>query len=323
MIFFSKFGISNFNQNQMKKNLILTIAIVFLTHLGFAQDFDSAKLDSYFNALETNNKFMGSVAVSKDGEIIYAKSVGFADVENHKKATENTKYRIGSISKTFTAVLVFKGVEAGRIDLDQHIIEFFPSFPNGDKITIEQLLNHRSGIHNFTSNEDYLTWNTSPKSEVEMLDIIAKKESDFEPGTKAEYSNSNYVLLSYILEKSFKKPYSQILRENITEPLVLKNTSLGGPIDPNENESKSYSWMGNWKLEPETDNSIPLGAGGIVSTPSDLVRFSDALFGGKIIKEENLKQMETLKDNYGMGLFQYPFDTKFGFGHTGGIEVGS
>lgn len=152
------------------------------------------------------------------------------------------------------------------------------------------------------------------------MDIIIKGGSDFEPGSKSEYSNSNYVLLSYILEKTFKKPFAEIFKKYITQPLGLKNTYLGRKIDVSNNESQSYRWMGNWRQEPETDTSIPLGAGGIVSTPSDLVKFSDALFGGKVIKEESLKHMETLKEDYGMGLFQFPFGTKLGFGHTGGID---
>ena len=103
----------------------------------FAQDlFDQAKLDNYFGKLEENNKFMGSVAITKNGEIVYTKSVGFADVENHVKATEKSKYRIGSVSKSFTAVLVLKAVEAKKIDLDQTIEKWFPAIANSQKITI-------------------------------------------------------------------------------------------------------------------------------------------------------------------------------------------
>ena len=304
----------------MSKNIFLGILLVFLTQIGVAQDFNKVKLDSYFNALQKNDKFMGSVAVSQNGNLIYTRAIGFSDIEEGIKASEITKYRIGSISKTFTAVLAFKAVEEGKMDLDESIYRYFPTIKNADKITIAQLLSHRSGIHNFTSEEDYLTWNTEPKTEKEMVDVIAKGGSDFEPATKAEYSNSNYVLLTYILEKSFKKPFSDILREYITQPLDLKNTYLGGKIDAKDNESQSYKWIGNWKLESETDMSVPLGAGAIVSTPSDLVKFSDALFGGKLIEEESLKQMKTIKDGYGMGLFQMPFGNKVSFGHTGGID---
>ncbi len=304
----------------MNKNIFLGIVFIFLVQIGFAQDFNKIKLDSYFDALQANDKFMGSVAVSQNGNLIYTKAIGFSDVEDNIKPSENTKYRIGSISKTFTAVLAFKAVEEGKMDLDQKIDRYFPSIENADRITIAQLLYHRSGIHSFTSDADYMSWNTEEKSEKDMLEIIEKGGSDFEPDAQSEYSNSNYVLITYILEKTFKMSFSDILTKYIVQPLNLKNTYVGGKIEVDNNESKSYRWMGNWKLEPETDMSIPLGAGSIVSTPSDLVKFSDALFGGKLLKKESLKQMETIKDNYGMGLFQMPFGDKVGFGHTGGID---
>lgn len=304
----------------MKRFFFVTLAIGLLSQIGFAQNFDKTKLDNYFAALETNNKFMGSVAVSQNGKIIYTKSVGFSDFENNIKADEKSKYRIGSISKTFTAVLIFKAVEERKTDLNQTIDKYFPTIKNADKITVKHLLHHRSGIHNFTNDEDYLTWNTKAKTEKEMVEIIAKAGSDFEPDSKAEYSNSNYVLLTYILEKSFKKPYADLLTEYITKPIGLENTYLGGKINPKNDECNSYRFIENWKPEPETDIYVPLGAGGIVSTPSDLVKFSDALFSGKLIKTESFEQMKAIKENYGIGLFQIPFYDKLGFGHTGGID---
>lgn len=305
----------------MKKNLLPIILVFLFAPFLFAQDFNKTKLDNYFNELAAHNKFMGSVAVSKEGKLIYTRSIGFANVDKQVKANENTKYRIGSISKTFTAALVFKAVEAGKIDLDQTIESFFPTFPKSNKITIEQLLNHSSGVRNFTDDDEYLTWNTRPKTESEMVDIISKGGSEFEPGTQYDYSNSNYVLLTYILEKTFKKPYGEILKEYISKPLGLNNTYFVGKLDGKNNESMSYKWMGEkWNVEPETDMSVPLGAGGIISTPIDLVKFSDALFEGKVVKEESLEQMKTIKENYGMGLFQFPFGDRFGYGHTGGID---
>ncbi len=308
------------NNNKMKRNFFVIVIIGLLSQIGFAQDFDRAKLDNYFGVLETSNKFMGSVAVSQNGKIIYTRSIGFSEVENNTKANENSKYRIGSISKTFTSVLVFKAVEEKKLSLSQTIDKYFPTIKNADKITVSHLLYHRSGIHNFTNDEDYLTWNTKAKTEKEMVEIITKAGSDFEPGSKAEYSNSNYVLLTYILEKSFKKSYADLLTEHITQPIGLKNTYLGRTINPKNNECNSYHFIENWKLEPETDISVPLGAGGIVSTPSDLVKFSDALFSGKLIKKESLEQMKTTNENYGAGLFQIPFYNNTGFGHTGGID---
>ena len=304
----------------MTKTILTTALLLTLGQIGFSQNFDKTKLDNYFNAIEQNNKFMGSVAVSKNGEIIFTKSTGFADVENNLKATEKTKYRIGSISKSFTAVLILKAAEEKKIDLNQTIDKWFPSITNAKEITVKHLLSHRSGIHNFTDDKDYLTWNTQPKTETKLIEIIQKGGSDFKPDSKAEYSNSNFVLLSYILEKIFAKSYSDLLQEFIVKPIGLTNTYVFGKINPNNNECKSYSFSGTWKLETETDFTIPLGAGAITSTPSDLTKFADALFGGKLLKTESLEIMKTVEDGYGIGLFQIPFYKNIGYGHTGGID---
>lgn len=305
----------------MIKTILTTVLFLSIGLFGFAQiNFDKGKLDNYFDTLEENNKFMGSVAVSKNGEIIYTKAVGFSDFENKVNATNKSKYRIGSISKSFTAVLILKAVEESKLELTQTIDKWFPSIENAKKITIRHLLSHRSGIHNFTNDKDYLTWNTQPKTEKEMVEIIASGGSDFQPDTKAAYSNSNYVLLSYILEKTFSKSYSDFLQEYIVKPIGLANTYVFGKINPQKNECKSYRFAGTWKIETETDYSVPLGAGAIVSTPTDLTKFADALFGGKLLKSESLELMKTTTDGYGMGLFEIPFHNNIGYGHTGGID---
>lgn len=305
----------------MKKAVLTTLIVLTLSQIGLAQtNFDKTKLDNYFNALEQNNKFMGSVAVSKNGEIIYKKSIGFADVENNIKATEKSKYRIGSITKSFTTVLIFKAIEEKKLNLNQTIDKWFPEIINAKDITLKHLLNHRSGIHNFTNNKDYLTWNTQPKTEKELVEIIVKGGSDFNPDSKAEYSNSNFVLLTFILEKTFSKSYSDLLQEFIVKPLGLTNTYVFGKINPLNNECKSYSFAGTWKAETETDFTIPLGAGAITSTPTDLTIFADALFNCKLVTNESLEIMKTIKDGYGIGLFQIPFYNSVGYGHTGGID---
>ena len=304
----------------MKRSLILFLAVSFINFAGLSQQIEKARLDAYFDTLANNNRFMGSVAVLHNKDVIYTKSVGAANIEHGLKATKNSKYRIGSITKTFTAVLVFKAIEENKLTLNQAIDVFVPAIDNANKITIMHLLYHRSGIHNFTSDESYAKWNTQPKTEQEMIDIISKGGSDFEPDTKAGYSNSNFVLLTYILEKIYQKPYSKIVEEKIIKPIGLKNTYYGGIINTKENECHSYKYAEYWKLESETDMSIPLGAGGIVSTPIDLNLFSEALFTGKLISGNSLMQMKTIKEQVGMGLFQMPFYSSIGFGHTGGID---
>jgi len=305
----------------MIKKLPLFIFLIILTHFSFSQSFDKAKLDAYFDTLGQYNKFMGSVAIAQNGHLIYNRTMGFANIEEKQKANENTKYRIGSISKTFTATLIFKAIDEKKLSLDQTIQKFFPDIKSLDKITIAHLLYHRSGIHDFTDDqEEFLKWHTQAKTEKEMLAMISKGGIDFEPGTKSDYSNSNYLLLSYILEKTFKMPYAQILDKYIVKPLALKNTYLGKKINSKNNEASSYHFEGNWKLADETDISIPLGAGGIVSTPIDLVKFNTALFGGKVISQKSLAQMKTVNGKYGMGISAIPFYDKAGFGHSGSID---
>lgn len=303
----------------MKKILIICL-VTLLTTTCVSQTFNKQRLDSLFQVLEKKEKFMGSIAISKNGTILYSNAIGYADLETSKKATTATKYRIGSISKIFTAALILKSIEENKLTFNQTLDKYFPQIENAKKITIENLLNHRSGIYNFTNDLTYLKYNTLPKSQKEMIEIIAKGKSDFEPNSKADYSNSNYVLLSYILEKIYKKDYSLILNEKIIKPLGLKNTYYGGKTNLTNNESYSYSFKNKWIKETETDMSIPMGAGAMVSNPTDLTIFIEQLFAGKIISQKSLTTMKMMKEKYGMGIFEFPYFDKKSYGHTGGID---
>ncbi|WP_107039134.1 serine hydrolase domain-containing protein [Brumimicrobium mesophilum] len=304
----------------MKNHLFFALIIVFFSSFSLSQSFDKKKLDGYFNTLEKNNKFMGSVAVSQNGIIIYTKSVGFSDVKNQIRNTHETKFRIGSISKTFTAVLVLNAIEDRKLTINQHIDKFFPSIKHAEQISILQLLNHSSGISNFTNDKNFVNYYTLPKTREELIQIIADGGSDFKPGKKAEYSNSNYVLLTLILEKIYDKTLDEILSKYITQPLGLNNTFMGSKISTLSKDAKSYYYNEGWQEQVESDMSIPLGAGGIVSTPSDIVKFSDALFAGSLLNSESVNLMKTIKEDYGVGLFSFSFKNKMGYGHDGAID---
>ena len=304
----------------MNKKITLTLAFAFVLSTTFAQTLNTAKLDSLFQILQAKDKYMGSIAISENGKLLYSKSIGKDDIATNKASTQATKYRIGSISKMFTTCLVFKAIEEKKLSLSSTIETYFPTVANANKITIAMLLQHRSGIHNFTNDEIYESYMTMPKTEQEMVAIIAAAKSDFEPDSKADYSNSNFVLLSYILERTYKKPFKELLNSKIVKPLGLKNTYYGGKIMLENNECYSYSYNGQWKKESETDMSIPMGAGAVVSNPTDLVVFIQNLFDYKIISQSSLEQMKTIKDNYGMGIFQIPFYDNKAYGHTGGID---
>ncbi len=301
------------------RRILSAIIFTFIIQIGFAQTFDNMKLDNYLNELAESNQFMGSVAILRNDHIIYTNSTGFSNVEKQQKPNNQTTYGIGSISKVFTSVLILQAVEENKLTLSTKLSEYFPTIKNSDKITIANLLNHRSGIHNFTNNKDFVEWNTQRKSESEMIQIITKGGSDFEPDSKADYSNSNYILLSYILEKIYKESYSKILSEKIIKKLGLRNTYFGNKINET-NESYSYKFNGNWIKQTQTNPSIPLGAGAIFSTPTDLTKFASAIFKGKIISKKSLKSMIIMNDNFGYGIFEIPYRGKIGYGHRGGID---
>ena len=210
--------------------------------------------------------------------------------------------------------------EEGKLNMETTLDKFFPQIPNAGRITIEQLLRHRSGLVNFTDAPEYQQWMEQPKSREDLLELFVKNGATFEPGGKFEYSNTNYVLLSFIAETIDDKSFAEILKTRIITPLALQNTYLGGKIDPSRNEAKSYTRSDTWVPATETDMSIPSGAGAVVSTPTDLNIFLNALFSGKIISEKSLAQMKDMKDGYGFGLIQFPFFEKKAFGHTGGID---
>ena len=304
----------------MNKTKYIILILTLFTGVSFGQKLDTDKLNIYFDSLEKHNKFMGSVSLLIGNDIIYNRQTGYSDIESQIRPNDSTKYRIGSISKTFTATLIFQAIDDGKLTLNKSIKKWFPKIQNSKKITIENLLNHSSGIHNFTNDLTYQSYYTEPKSESEMLDIIIKAGSDFDPGSKAAYSNSNYVLLSYVLEKIYKKSYSELLNDQIVHKLNLKHTFYGKQINPDNNECFSYMFDEEWKKQPETDMSIPIGAGAIVSTPSDLNLFAKALFNGQLISENSMERMKSIASGFGMGIFKIPFQDKTSYGHNGGID---
>jgi CubicO group peptidase (beta-lactamase class C family) len=307
----------------MKSQIFTTILLTGLS-IGtiFGQSLNKSKLDSLFNNLAEKNKAMGSVTISKNGIQLYSKAIGYSSIsENEKKPADlSTKYRIGSISKMFTATMILQLIEEGKTELTIPLSTYFPTLPNASKITVGNLLNHRSGLHNFTDEPDYLEWMTVPKTHDEMLSVISKYKVDFQPNERFSYSNSNYVILGYIIEKIENKDYTAALKNRITSKIGLTDTYFGNKTDIKNDESYSYKFSKGWQQQPDTDLSIPGGAGSIVSTPKDLTKFIEALFSLKLLSEKSLNLMKTMTDGYGLGMFQMPFYSKTGYGHNGGID---
>ena len=282
---------------------------------------DYNRIDTLLTLLTEHNKFMGTIAVSKDHTIEFSKAYGFADLEKKVAAIPKTKYRIGSITKMFTSVMIFQLFEEKKLKPDSKLSEYYPAIPNSDKIAILNMLLHRSGIWSVTDDSLYAQWSVKPKSHEEILAMIENHPPAFGPDEKSEYSNSNFILLGYIIEKITGKDYGTNLQERICLKAGLKSTYYGKKEEIGDNESYSYSINGSeWTKEKETDMSIPHGAGAVVSTTEDLVAFADALFDEKLISRKSLDEMTKTEGTYGKGIFPMPFFELTGYGHTGGID---
>jgi len=293
----------------------LTLA---LCTAGQAQTLDQAKLDQFLDRLAEKNKGMGSLALAKDGKVIYNHSFGYRQINGNEKKplTAETKYRIASITKMYTSVMIFQLVEEKKLRLADTLDKFFPQIPNAARITIGQMLTHRSGIHDMEADG---SWGKQARTREEIVARIAQGRPDFEPDAMHKYSNAGYILLGYIVEKAGGKPYQEALKERITSRIGLKDTYLGtGNTDPEKNEALSYIYVGGWKEGAELDFSVPAGAGSILSTPADMTRFIQALFDVKLVSQDSLKHITTMRDDEGMGMEPFSFAGKTLYGHTGG-----
>ncbi len=263
---------------------------------------------------------MGCLKIEQK-EKIYERCIGLSNISRHHSNEVYTLFRIGSVSKTFTAVIVLRLMEEGKLSLSDKLATWCPDIENADKITIEHLLRHRSGIYNYTDTSEYEQYYKDPASSGEMLARIKRYGILFQPGERMQYSNSNYFLLAYIAEKATGKEYSRLLEEMILKPCGLKNTREGSVADTSSGWALSYRWMSGWVVEPSTDLSVSRGAGSLVSTPSDLVSFTKYLINSKLISHSSLQQMMTMQDGYGLGVMKYPFYDKVVYGHAGGIDA--
>lgn len=302
------------------KRIILPVVLATFTS-GYAQTIDKAKLDQLFDRLLEKNQGMGSIILAKDGNVLYTRSFGYGQItETAKKPlTEATKYRIASITKTYTAVMIFQLVEEGKLKLNDRLDKFFPQLPNAGKITIAQILSHRSGLPDLPADP---AWRRQPKTREEVVAALAQGSPLFEPDSRHLYSNVGYVLLGYIVEKVDGKPYQEALTKRITAKIGLKDTYMGsGNTTIANNESLSYRYLGAWQEAPEMNLSIPAGAGAILSTPADMAKFIKALFDLQLVSKGSLDQMKTMRDGEGMGMELFSFAGRTLYGHTGGSNV--
>ena len=243
--------------------------------------------DNYFSELVENDKFSGAILVSDKGEIIISKGFGMANYELYVPNTPKTKFRIGSVTKQFTAVAIMQLCENGLLNLDDTLDEFISDYPKGDKVTIHHLLSHTSGIFNHTSIEVFLK--NIMRNNHSVDDLIKEFKNlpyDFEPGAKYSYSNSGFILLGYIIEKISKQSYNQYLQENIFNKLSMDDSGCDNHIELIKNRASGYALEGENKILSNCDfidMSVPYAAGTLYSTVENLHIWNNGLFGGKVI----------------------------------------
>jgi D-alanyl-D-alanine carboxypeptidase len=318
----------------MRKILFAVVSVLasLVCNSALAQQtFDVQKMNSLFDALESNNKMMGVVTITIDGKDVYQRLLGYSRISDAEKVrnSEATKFRIASLTKTFTSVMIFQLIDEKKLTLETKLSKFFPQIANADKITIEQMLLHRSGIHNFSLDADYQEWKIKPHSKKEILARFATYQPEFTPNEKEVYSNTAYVLLGYIIESLTKSTYREQLNKRIVKKIGLKNTFVGGHINPSNNEAFSYTFADSkWnQVIKNTDASNSGGAGAIVSTTADINQFLAALFDKKLISEESLQAMTTpplvTGNDSAKGLARMAFNnkTKIGFTYDGSVDA--
>jgi CubicO group peptidase (beta-lactamase class C family) len=307
-------------------NMKKTTAYFFILFVSFqlsAQTVED-KIDALLNAYSKDNKFNGSVLVAYKGNVLFQKGYGYKNVESQQVNDANTIYQIGSITKQITAAVIMQLHEEKKLSIQDKLSKYYPSFPNGDKITVEHLLTHTSGIYNYTNDTGLMKRNVEQSySEDRMLAIFKDRPLDFEPGTKWNYSNSGYSLLGYIIQKVTKKPYEQVVRERILRPLGMVNSGFDFTHLKTGDKAQGYFAInGSTSMRaPIVDSSIAYAAGALYSTVGDLFKWESAISTNKILKYDSWKTVFTpYKNKYGYGWSIDSIYNKITMAHSGGIH---
>jgi CubicO group peptidase (beta-lactamase class C family) len=257
-----------------------------------------AKIDAAAQQDVDSGRVAGTaVAVLRNRELVFAKGYGRANLELAAPVNAKTVFRIGSLTKQFTAAGVLLLAEDGKLKIDDKLSLFLPNFPRANEVTLRDLLNHTSGIHNFTEGPVIDQISTSGVTVKELIAEIAGQSPlyDFEPGEGWWYSNSNYALLGAVIEKVSGKSWAAFMKAEIFDKLGMADTAADDAHDIVPGRASGYSLIGGaaWKFRNAdfTDMSVPYAAGALRSTAEDMARWNAALFGGKLLKSQSLSEM--------------------------------
>lgn len=295
---------------------------VVLGNACFAQD-NTPRMEQVVQSYVANKSFMGSVLVERDKTVLLEKGYGSADLEWDIPNSPTTKFRLGSITKQFTAASILLLEERGKLKIDDPVKKYMSDAPAAwDKVTIYNLLTHTSGIPSFTGFPDYESTEGTATTPEKLVARFRDKPLEFQPGEKFAYDNSGYVLLGYLIEKVSGQTYAQFVQENIFTPLGMKDSGYDSNTAIIMHRASGYS---NGKEGIENAGyihmSIPFAAGSLYSTVEDLARWEQGLFGGKVLSAGSLQKMTTpFKSDYAFGLAVATVNGHKLIEHGGGIE---
>jgi CubicO group peptidase (beta-lactamase class C family) len=301
---------------------VLALTLLFPT-ASLAQNVDVARADQIVQSFVNAKQFMGSVLVARNGQVLVDKGYGFADLEWQIPDTPETKFRLGSMTKQFTAAGILLLEQRGKLSTDDLVKKYMPDAPAAwEKITIYNLLTHTSGIPNFTSFPDYRSSEGTPATPAQLVARFRDKPLDFQPGEKWNYSNSGYVLLGYLIEKISGQTYQNFIQENFFKPLGMNDSGYDSNSAIILRRASGYTpGPGGPVNAGYIDMSIPFSAGALYSTTHDLLRWDEALYWGKVLSAAALKKMTTpFKQNYACGLMIQTVQGHTVYEHAGGIE---
>jgi CubicO group peptidase (beta-lactamase class C family) len=289
---------------------------------GAAPAQDTARMDKIVLEHVDAKQFMGSVLVARGDQVLFSKGYGEANLEWHIPNTPTTKFRLGSVTKQFTAAGILLLEERGKLKVDDPIKKYLPDAPAAwDAIELEHLLTHTSGIANFTSLPEFEKRKMHAATVEEAISWFRDLPLEFAPGEKMAYSNSGYLLLGWVIEKVGGQSYAQFMQENIFTPLGMKDSGYDSNSAIIERRAAGYSPGPDGIVNADyVSMTIPHAAGALYSTTEDLLRWQRALYGNKLISADGVRRMTTpFQEGYGFGLAIAAGKRRI-YQHGGGIE---
>jgi CubicO group peptidase (beta-lactamase class C family) len=300
----------------------LLAAIVMATATtALAQDVP--RIEQLVQSYAPGGAFMGAVLIARGDEVVLSKGYGSANLEWNVPNTASTKFRLGSLTKQFTAASILLLEERGKLKVDDPVKKYLPDAPAAwDAITVFHLLTHTSGIPNFTGFPDYRSLEPFPTTAEQLVARFRDKPLDFQPGEKWSYSNSGYVLLGYLIERLSGGSYETFVQQNLFTPLGMKDSGYDSNTAVIRSRAAGYTrGPGGLVNAGFVHMSIPFSAGALYSTTDDLLRWERGLFGGNVLSDASLTKMTTaFKSDYAFGLIVRVVNGHKVISHDGGIE---